>query len=283
MDVIPDPLARDTPDSPDPPAPVWRQRAGQHAADSEATAMNPTKQTADQYPVQHTSGGAALSVCPAWQPGEEDQPIMLNGKLSRYAVSVMIDSGASGNFVSRQLVDTCGLRTARTSKGLTVTLADGNVRPCDSSVSETLRVGKYQEKMPLRVIDLPHHDFILGKPWLRTQNPHIDWRTKSLFLGGGRDTVVLRGAQPRKASKERSELQGLLLTHLQMKRAARHNKPLLLAVVRDVDTGDQPADSSGDSAADDNVRRYSETMQIDSWKSCQRGCHHRGGSITPFR
>ena len=216
--------------------------------------MNPGKQTADQYPVQHTSGGVALSVCPAWQPGEEDQPIMLNGKLSRYAVSVMIDSGASGNFVSRQLVDTCGLRTARTSKGLTVTLADGNVRPCDSSVSETLRMGKYQETMPLRVIDLPHHDVILGKPWLRTQNPHIDWRTNSLFLGGGRDTVVLRGAQPRKASKERSELQGLLLTHLQIKRAARHNEPLLLAVVRGVDTGDQPADSSGDSAADDNVK-----------------------------
>ena len=248
--VIPDPLARDTPDSPDPPVPVWRQRAGHLAADSEATAMTPGNETADQNPVQSSSGKAVLSVCPTWQPDREDQPITFSGKVDRHAANVMIDSGASGNFISKQFVDSCGLHAVRSSKGLTVTLADGNVKPCDSSVSVHLRVGKYQEQLGLRAIDLPNHDVILGKPWLRQHNPRINWKRNTVLLGGGGQTVVLRGTQPSRASTEqRAELQGLLLTHLQIKRAARHNDPMLLAVVREDSDGSQPADNSGSDAA----------------------------------
>jgi len=252
------------------------------------------EQNADQCPVERTSGGAALTACPAWQPGEEDQPISLSGKIDRHAVSVMIDSGASGNFMAKQLVDLCGLPVARTSKGLTVTLADGNVRPCDSSVSVTLRMGKHQETMALRVIDLPHHDIILGKPWLRTHNPRIDWKRNTVLLGGGRDTVVLRGAQPSRASMgQRSELQGLLLTHLQIKRAARHNEPMLLGVVRDVNTEGQPAEGNGDSAADDMVKAilgdYADRLveKLPAGLPPSRGCDHaiplKPNATPPFK
>ena len=291
MDVIPDPLARDTPD---PPAPGWQPTKRHDAVKSAATAMTPNEQTADQCPAEQTSGGAALSVCPTWQPDEEDQPITLSGKIDRKDVRVMIDSGASGNFIARHLVQAYRLHAAKASKGLTVTLADGNVRPCDSSVTVTLRMSKYQEQLVLRVIDLPNHDVILGKPWLRSQNPRIDWKRNTVLLGGGRATVVLRGMLPSTISREqRAELRGLLLTHLQIKRAARHNDPMVLALVNEVDQGDRSADSSGESAAAGRVKSiladYADRFveKLPAGLPPSRGVDHaiplKPGSAPPFK
>ena len=35
----------------------------------------------------------------------------------------------------------------------------------------------YEEKINLQVVSLPHHDIILGKPWLEKWNPTINWCT----------------------------------------------------------------------------------------------------------
>src|SRR4051812_14717278 len=43
-----------------------------------------------------------------------------------------------------------------------------------------LRFENHDERIDLRVVSLPHHDIILGQPWLEKWNPNIDWKNHKI-------------------------------------------------------------------------------------------------------
>jgi len=100
----------------------------------------------------------------------------------------MIDSGATGNFISTRYVTSQHLNWKLKRNPYRLTLADG------SPVSQEggwvrkevylpeLSFGKHQEPITLDTISMDH-DLILGMPWLRKHNPEVDWdRQKLAFL-----------------------------------------------------------------------------------------------------
>jgi hypothetical protein len=99
------------------------------------------------------------------------------GKLNHAPVCILIDSRAMGNFVSSQTADHFSFALCDVSP-IPITFANGTTGTCNKAISAAyLCLENLEELIDLHVVSLPHHDVILGKPWLEKWNPHIDWRT----------------------------------------------------------------------------------------------------------
>ena len=135
---------------------------------------------------------------------------------TRY-VRVLIDSGATCNFISKELVRELVRRgkpieVITNGKCMSLTLGDGSARECDQRVAGVpsyLGSGTHsvQECMDARVTDLmPEYQVLLGTPWLHKHNPDFDWQTGAISMKkkNGRNHVVLQGL-PLPASKAEDE------------------------------------------------------------------------------
>src|SRR5262249_17011032 len=63
----------------------------------------------------------------------------------------------------------------------TVVLANGSTCKASSLSDLRLKIGDYQEEMDFLVAPIAH-DVILGKPWLESVNPTIDWNSNILLF-----------------------------------------------------------------------------------------------------
>ncbi|EUC60435.1 Transposon Tf2-1 polyprotein, putative [Rhizoctonia solani AG-3 Rhs1AP] len=97
---------------------------------------------------------------------------------------VLIDSGATANFIHSRLVQKLNLPTTPTSAPISVTTVDGSA----------LKTGKIYTKVNLRILlngkwingnflvtNLGKRKMILGTPFLRKYNPTLDWNRNSLI------------------------------------------------------------------------------------------------------
>ena len=103
----------------------------------------------------------------------------------------MIDSGATGNFVSRSFVKRNGIATQEKNDGYELIAVDGSSLP--SVDSETIplpmAIQRHHEEITLDVLDTAGHDVVLGMPWLEKHNPVIDW-TKGVLRFARCDCVI---------------------------------------------------------------------------------------------
>jgi hypothetical protein len=100
--------------------------------------------------------------------------------------TAVVDSGASGTFISEDFIKEHGIKTHRLKKPFRVWNADGTnsgkgriTHYCTIMVKVDQRTmyGKFN------VHKLGHHDLILlGIPWLKAMNPTIDWANETLDL-----------------------------------------------------------------------------------------------------
>ena len=110
--------------------------------------------------------------------------IKLEGTLAGRPAIGLLDSGASGNFVSSSFVREHGLTTETVDgERLRVTLADGSQQDaCGMLHGAELVLGTYQDRITSVALPLSGYDFILGMPWLEKIQPHINWREKSVIV-----------------------------------------------------------------------------------------------------
>lgn len=91
-------------------------------------------------------------------------------------MKALIDSGASGNFISSALVGLRDIPTRRKDQVYELELFQGKGWQVNQ---ETLPVPcviqKHHEEIVLDVVFMKTHDVVLGIPWLRKHNPAIDW------------------------------------------------------------------------------------------------------------
>ena len=112
---------------------------------------------------------------------EVDLPLfVVNGSLEGRPVRILIDSGASSNFVDRRLID------PRLVAGpeRTVRLADGTPGTVHGTVQSEVTVGTgYHCSSQFKVMQLsPNHQVILGQAWLTPTNPRIDWASQEMDI-----------------------------------------------------------------------------------------------------
>jgi Integrase zinc binding domain/Retroviral aspartyl protease/Chromo (CHRromatin Organisation MOdifier) domain len=108
--------------------------------------------------------------------------IRIGSFVNHHPVTILIDSGGSGNFVSSTFVQRHSKIKAQPSNS-TVALADGTTRPTSIVKSATIRIMTYTDGIDFVVCPLVGYDVILGTPWLSHYNPNIDWeRHEVLFV-----------------------------------------------------------------------------------------------------
>src|SRR4051812_12800346 len=131
---------------------------------------------------QTTPAETTLSISSATNDFSSRPLMILKGTLNHAPVSILIDSGSMGNFVSQQAVARFSFALHDISP-VPIHFANGTFDESNKTlVAAYLKFPSHEENLNLRVVSLPHHDIILGKPWLEKWNPAINWRTHEIYF-----------------------------------------------------------------------------------------------------
>ena len=115
--------------------------------------------------------------------------LKLRGAINGHPATLLLDSGASSEFISLAFAKTCGLDLQ--PSGRTIQLADGSITAAagqiDISYSLAAKHGSHaQFASRFTATQLPEgdsgFDAILGYTWLTQFNPQIDWRERSVTV-----------------------------------------------------------------------------------------------------
>src|SRR5204862_3595193 len=96
-------------------------------------------------------------------------------------VQALVDSGATLNFIHEALVANLGLIT-QSCPPIKVRLADGRILAhTNRKVSLKFTIAGVPHTQTFYVAPIGMHSVILGMPWLKSVNPVIDWRRKTIL------------------------------------------------------------------------------------------------------
>jgi hypothetical protein len=146
----------------------------------------------------------------------------------RQPIRVLLDSGASDNYISSACVSKVRLPTITAHR--TVRLANGQEQD-GSRLAPVVkfRIANFKDEAPMIVTELGDYDIVLGKPWLTQHNPDVDWQGNTLTLVRRQQQFRLSQPLPHDAETDQSTL-----TYLQAARLVRKGAQAYLAVLKPV-------------------------------------------------
>jgi len=107
----------------------------------------------------------------------------------KHDYEVMLDSGASKDFISRSVVDHLQLPVRRARDAFPVALADGTIKQVAEVAKDVpLLIGDFFCTRDLYILDMAGLDIVLGKPFLYDHNCSVDFTTNVTNIRKG-DTV----------------------------------------------------------------------------------------------
>jgi hypothetical protein len=107
---------------------------------------------------------------------------VLNSKVD---VTCLVDSGASQNFLSLELLKEAGVPMGTIEGDPTVRLGDGRIVSALGLAKDVpLKLGAAVDRMEFVVLPNSCGDVVLGMPWLTDKNPRIDWRKRTVVVDG---------------------------------------------------------------------------------------------------
>ncbi|XP_057452951.1 uncharacterized protein LOC130744819 [Lotus japonicus] len=128
------------------------------------------------------------------KPQEQPRTMKLQGTIQGVPVLVLIDSGATHNFIDQKLVQRMGWEVADTPR-MTIKLGDGfqsHARGRCKSID--LEVGRYQLHCSPHLFELGGPDMVLGIEWLKTLGDTIvNWQTQKMRFWDEQQWVTLQG------------------------------------------------------------------------------------------
>ena len=112
----------------------------------------------------------------------------------------LVDSGASGNYISRQLYDTLSTGRKCKQQPYQLTMANGQTElVCHKTQPMEIVTGHYAERIHLDIVELATQDIYLGMPWLKKHNPVVNWKTGVLTFRNCTNNTAWTCYQPQKA------------------------------------------------------------------------------------
>ena len=146
--------------------------------------------------------GRIHGVAATQHDGSHRRLLVVNGRVNGAKAKILIDGGAAMDLAAAHFVKKAKLRTSPGPGGEQVELAGGQMQDA-SIVSQPveLQLDKWKCQRSFNVTELRGYDVILGKPWLASHNPQINWRTNVVQLwtgdrGESSWTRVKANAQP---------------------------------------------------------------------------------------
>ena len=120
--------------------------------------------------------------CPEVDPRNKALRMQFAGQVAGVKARVLVDTGASGCFLSKDYVKTNKLSVAA-GKQANVVLPDGTTAFIHGYVTLSVRLKDFQEQVSMAVIDLKiPFDVVLGDAWLRSRYALIDYRSGCLTI-----------------------------------------------------------------------------------------------------
>ena len=105
-------------------------------------------------------------------------PVSFQTAYARADKQILVDSGATDNFIHPRLIKRLALGTQKLECPRKIWNIDGTNNKA-GRITEyadlSVQTGKKQNKMRFLVTDLGHEDLILGYPWLATFEPKFSW------------------------------------------------------------------------------------------------------------
>ena len=105
-------------------------------------------------------------------------PVSFRTAYTRADKQILVDSGATDNFIHPRLIRRLALGTQKLEQSRKIWNIDGTNNKAGritEYVDLSVQTGKKQNKMRFLITDLGHEDLILGYPWLATFEPKFSW------------------------------------------------------------------------------------------------------------
>jgi len=125
--------------------------------------------------------------------------IQLYGGKELVTINAMIDSGATEDFIDREVCKKDGIKMIKAKNPREVYLADGKpsaMGPVTHMTKVPMDISSHRELATFQVANLQNHEVILGMPWLREHNPTIDWNDKRITFNSERCTTWCLKSSP---------------------------------------------------------------------------------------
>ena len=90
----------------------------------------------------------------------------------------LVDSGASRNYISKQLYNTLSTGKKHKQQPYQLVMVNGQTElVCHKTQPMEIVTGHYAERIQLDIVKLATQDIYLEMPWLKKYNPVVNWRT----------------------------------------------------------------------------------------------------------
>lgn len=203
------------------PKPWEDVEADQH--DSPVVAAEDQKHVVDNHVNDHVVDHATVEN--AGLQATSNTVIRLKAKCRGEALTVLVDSGASDDFIDVDVVERLCLPTLDVP-GRSVKLGNGAFEDASRVVPGlSYRIRHFKDRCPFTVTKLGSDDLILGKPFLTRFNPDFDWVHNVMYVFHKGVKHVL------KAPEVDDSPDVSLLSHIQLKREIRKGAVTFLAVL----------------------------------------------------
>ena len=175
---------------------------------------------------------------------------------------ILIDSGATDNFIHPKLVARLGLGAQALERPRKIWNIDGTTNHAGQLtqfVDLEVRTGHKEEKMRFLVTDLGNEDLILSYPWLATFEPQFRWRDSvidTMYL-----PIVIRSLDWRKARFQPTVAKAVAGRRIASATLPRLSYEEKLAILRDLEEADSRIRGiSTDLAAD--AGQYNKKVEV---------------------
>ena len=118
--------------------------------------------------------------------------VVLQGEKEKLSINAMIGSGATEDFIDKEVGQKHHISTIATENLREIYLPDGNpsdMGPVTHIAKVPMTIGNHQELATLQVANLQNHKAILGMPLLKGHNPKIDWGKNKITFDSKRCTT----------------------------------------------------------------------------------------------
>src|SRR4029077_10675690 len=126
---------------------------------------------------------------------------------------VLVDSGATDNFIDPRLLKQLGIGTIPLPSPKKIWNIDGTLNKAGELVNYTmLDVHTGGKKLPMRflVTNLGEERMILGYPWLAAFEPQCNWRDSTISTKHLPIIITTQGLQKKEEPKERIQIATLI-------------------------------------------------------------------------
>ena len=118
--------------------------------------------------------------------------VVLHREKEKLSINAMIDSGATEDFIDKEVCQKHQISTIASENPREIYLADGNpsnMGPVTHIAKVPMTIGNHQELATLQVANLKNHEVILRMSGLKGHNPKIDWGKNKITLDSERCTT----------------------------------------------------------------------------------------------